>query len=121
MKYFLLSADKTGTSHWSDIDVSLTPVEFAPPAGNIHLSEGEDAARVVFLRLPAGWNEPQHPSPRAQMLICRQGAVEVTASDGEKRIIGPGDVWRMEDTTGEGHHTRVVSDEDFDAVVVQYP
>ncbi|MXQ09328.1 cupin domain-containing protein [Alphaproteobacteria bacterium GH1-50] len=121
MKYQLLYADEAGVSHWTDVHVGLTPIEFAPPAGNIHLSEPEAAAQAVFLRLPAGWNEPKHPSPRAQMLVCRSGAVEVTASDGEKRIIGPGDVWRMEDTHGEGHHTRVVSDEAFDAVVVQYP
>ena len=34
--------------------------------------------------------------------------------------IGKGDVWHMEDCSGKGHHTRVISDEDFEAVIVQY-
>jgi hypothetical protein len=35
--------------------------------------------------------------------------------------IGSGrDVWRMEDLSGKGHHTQVISDEDFDAAIIQY-
>ena len=121
MHYHHLYADDDGESHWADVEVPLTPVEFAPPAGDIHISDPEPSTACVFLRLPAGWNEPAHPSPRAQLLIVRSGIVDVTASDGEKRRIGPGDVWRMDDTYGRGHHTIVVGEESFDAVVVQYP
>jgi hypothetical protein len=32
-----------------------------------------------------------------------------------------GEAWLMEDTAGGGHHTEVVSDVPFDAVVVQLP
>ena len=45
--------------------------------------------------------------------------MRVTASDGEAREIGPGSIWRMDDTTGNGHHTAVISAEDFEAAVVQ--
>ncbi len=93
---------------------------FAPPAQRIFVSEGEAAARFVFLELQAGWNEPVHPSPRRQTLIVLRGSVEVTASDGEVRRFTAGDVWRMEDVQGKGHHTRVLGDEDFEAAVVQF-
>lgn len=119
MHYHHLYADDAGESHWRDVDVTLEPVAFAPPAEDIHLSADEAATTAVFLRLPTGWNEPQHPSPHAQYLVVRYGVVEVTASDGDARIIGPGDVWRMEDTHGKGHHTKVIGEVDFDAFVVQ--
>ena len=53
------------------------------------------------------------------MSFCIAGVVCVTASDKEVRGIGCGDVWRMEDVVGDGHHTRVISDEGFEAVIVQ--
>ena len=119
MHYHHLFATDDGESHWRDVEVPLTPVAFAPPAQNIHASESEAATQAVFLSLPTGWNEPPHPSPHPQYLIVRSGIVEVTASDGEARIIGPGDVWRMEDTHGKGHHTKVIGETIFEAVVVQ--
>ena len=119
MHYHHLYSDTDGESHWADVDVALTPVAFAPPAEDIHISEGELAASMVFLSLPVGWNEPPHASPHSQYLVVRSGIVEVTASDGEKRIIGPGDVWRMDDTHGKGHHTKVIGETVFEAVVVQ--
>lgn len=119
MNYHHLYADEQGENHWRTVEVTLTEQRFAPPAENIFISDAQAASAFVFLRLHAGWNEPVHPSPKRQMLICLAGAVEVTASDGETRVIGPRDVWRMEDLTGKGHHTRVCSEEDFEAAVVQ--
>jgi len=100
--------------------VALRERVFAPPAERILVSDGEAATALVFLRLDPGWDEPCHPTPRRQTLVCLRGAVRVTASDGEVREIGPGDVWRMEDVTGKGHHTRVVGDDAFEAAVVQH-
>ncbi|MBF9031244.1 cupin [Rhodobacterales bacterium HKCCE3408] len=120
MHYHLLYADADGNSHWREVTPELKETSFAPPAQDIHISPPEQAKAFVFLRLPAGWNEPVHPTPKRQTLVCLAGAVEVTASDGEIRRIGKGDVWRMEDTSGSGHHTRVVSETDFEAAVVQF-
>ena len=120
MRYHLLYADDAGESHWTDVDVALTERRFAPPAKAIEISDPEATTQALFLRLRAGWDEPIHPTPVAQMLVCQTGRVAVTASDGEVRTIGPGDVWRMEDKHGKGHHTKVVSRDDFTCVIVQY-
>lgn len=120
MRYHHLYADDAGDSHWRAVEVALKERTFAPPAGGIHVSEPVSAQNMMFLKLPAGWNEPVHPTPRCQTLICLRGAVRVIASDGEARDIGPGDVWRMEDLFGKGHHTRVTSDTDFEAIIVQH-
>lgn len=119
MRYHRLYADDAGESHWETVRVDLQERQFAPPAKAIEISDIEATAGLVFLRLRAGWDEPVHPTPVAQKLICVAGSVRVTASDGEARAIGAGDIWHMEDTFGKGHHTVVTSDTDFQAVVVQ--
>lgn len=121
MEYRKLYATADGESHWQDVKVALSEKSFAPPAKAIEISEPVPAAQVLFLRLAAGWNEPPHPTPVAQRLICLRGQIRVTASDGDYRDIGVGDVWDMEDTHGKGHHTMVTSEEDFECVIVQYP
>ena len=120
MKFQKLYCDAEGESHWEDVEVTLEEREFAPPARAIEISEPEAVTQTLFLRLQAGWSEPIHPTPIPQKLICLRGKVRVTASDGEFRDIGRGDVWHMEDTHGKGHHTAVTSHEDFECVIVQY-
>ncbi len=120
MRFHKLFADESGESHWADVDVALEERSFAPPAQSIQISAPEPVTRFMFLRLKAGWDEPVHPTPVRQKLACLAGAIRVTASDGEARDIEQGDVWHMEDLSGKGHHTRVISDEDFEAVIVQY-
>lgn len=120
MQFHRLFADDAGESHWETVDVHLAEQVFAPPAKSIEISEVEAATRMMFLRLRAGWDEPIHPTPVRQKLVCLAGRVLVTASDGEAREIGPGDVWHMEDRTGKGHHTKVISAEDFESVIVQF-
>ncbi len=120
MNYQRLYADAAGESHWEDVEVVLEPKVFAPPAQDIEISEPDPVQQMLFLRLRAGWNEPVHPTPVRQTLVCLAGAVRVTASDGEAREIAKGDVWHMEDRHGKGHHTEVISEEDFEAVIVQY-
>ena len=58
---------------------------------------------------------------RAAFLVCCRGIVRVTPSLGEPQTIGPGDCWLMEDTTGDGHETSVISEGPFEALIVQIP
>ncbi|NNE79104.1 MAG: cupin domain-containing protein [Silicimonas sp.] len=120
MHYHHLYSDEAGESRWRRVEVDLSEQAFAPPAKSIFVSEGEPAKATLFLRLPAGWNEPIHPTPKRQFLAALKGRIAVTASDGETREIGPGDVWRMEDRTGKGHHTCVLGDDDFEAIMIQF-
>ncbi len=120
MQFHRLFSDHKGESHWEDVSVILDEQSFAPPAQEIEISKPEPARQSLFLRLRAGWNEPIHPTPVKQRLICLKGVVKVTASDGEARKIGPGDVWHMEDKYGKGHHTEVIGQDDFEAVIIQF-
>lgn len=120
MNFHKLYSDANGESHWETVAVALQERSFAPPAQAIEISEADRVRNFLFLRLRSGWDEPIHPTPVAQKLVCLAGKVRVTASDGEARDIGAGDVWHMEDKSGKGHHTVVTSKEDFEAVIIQY-
>ena len=109
-----------GLSRWRDEPVALIPRLFAPPAGPIAASDPQPADAFLLLELPAGWDDPAHPSPRRQTLMVLAGEAEVTAGDSEIRRLGPGDLWRMEDTGGEGHRTKIVGEATFRAAVVQH-
>jgi hypothetical protein len=116
-----LSANSEGQSCFDRVEMGLAMRDFAPPAAPLYVSAMQPAVQFAVLRLPTGWIGEKHPTPARQMLFCLGGAVRVTPSLGVPEIVKVGDAWLMEDTSGEGHETAVVSQEPFDAVVVQLP
>jgi quercetin dioxygenase-like cupin family protein len=121
MRYNRLYADADGVSHFEDADVTLGEVAYAPPAPAFFVSATEVATGVAMTTLPAGWFGDWHPSPRLQWWFQLAGELEVEVGDGEKRRLGPGDIVRVEDTTGRGHTTRVIGDQPVRAVYVHLP
>ncbi len=121
MTYTRIYADETGESHDEDIEVELTPREFAPPAPPLHLSSMTPATGVAFVRFPAGWDGDWHPTPRRQLFFFLAGELEGETSDGDRRRYGAGSAALLEDTTGTGHRSRVVGDGDVLAAVAQLP
>ena len=121
MTYVRYYADETGASHTEDVEVELTPRDFAPPAPPLHLSPIVPATGFAFVRFPAGWDGDWHPTPRRQIFFFLAGEFEGETSDGERRRFGPGSASLLEDTTGTGHRARVVGDGDVLAAVVQLP
>ncbi len=119
MKYTRVYADETSESHYEDVEVALTLVDFSPPTPPVNLSAVTPAAGVAFVSIPPGWVGDWHPTPRQQFFFFLAGEVEVEASDGEVRRHGPGSALLVEDTTGKGHRSWVVGDGDVLAAVVQ--
>ena len=106
-----LFADENGDSHFEDIEISMTEVQFAPPAPAVEISEPIEASRYVWFRMPADWSDDAHPSPRRQLFIVLAGAVEGWTSKGDRRVFSVGDRLLMEDTTGKGHGARPLDGE----------
>ncbi|MCW4019096.1 MAG: hypothetical protein NWF00_10540 [Candidatus Bathyarchaeota archaeon] len=119
MKYTTLYIDADGDSHFKDVEVGFGSVNFAPPAPPLDLSSFMPVSQMVFFRTPSGWYGDWHPAPKRQFFCCLSGEIELTASDGEIRVFRSGDVFLLEDTTGKGHRSRVLSGVDFTAAVVQ--
>jgi hypothetical protein len=120
--YVRLFTDEAGESHLEDLDVTLEPQDFAPPAAPLHVASFLPAVGSMWVGAQPGWGgETPHPTPRRQIFCVLRGTFEVTASDGSKRLFPPGAVLLLEDTTGAGHSTRIVGDEEalFFAVTLE--
>ena len=118
MKYTKIFADEEGETHFTDIEIGLELVEYAPPAPPFFVSQFNPATRYAFSVFPSGWFGDWHPTPRKQVYFIPSGELEGRVSDGETRLFGPGSIVMVEDTTGKGHVTRVSSSEDVLTAVV---
>jgi len=117
--YVRLYADSFGESHFEDLHEELTETEFAPPAAPLLLSNLINASKAGFLAAPAGWVGDWHPSSGRNMFFVLTGEWEIQASDGEIRRFGPGSVLKVEDTSGKGHTSRVIGNNESVAGIVQ--
>ncbi len=98
MKYHHLYADEHGESHFNDVDVEFVEELFM---GN--LSAPVPVKNLIFREVMPGYDLDWHNAPRRQFIVNLSGGVRITASDGEVREIGAGEILLVEDTTGKGH------------------
>ncbi len=119
MKYTRVYSDENGESHFEDIEIELLPVDFAPPAPPLNLSSFTPANRFCFANVAPGWYGDWHPTPKRQIFIYISGTIEAEVSDGEIRRFGPGSVTLVEDTTGKGHKSRVIGEDEVFGVFIQ--
>ena len=103
MRIHNLYVDDKGESHWRDVEVEYTE---SGRAGK--LSPRLPATGIIFREVPPDYDLDWHPAPRRQYIINLDAGVEITASDGEKRRIGAGEVVLVEDTWGKGHLSKAV-------------
>ena len=119
MRYTRLFDDHRGESHFEDIEIDFTATDYVQSASPLDLSATLPASQVAFMRAPAGWTSDFHVSSARNLFVVLNGEWEVTASDGESRRFAVGSTLLVEDTTGKGHSSRVVSKTESVAVVVQ--
>ena len=103
MRIHNLYEDDAGVSHFRDIEVAWEELR---PANKF--SAREPASGIVFRETTRDYTVDWHPAPRRQYVINLDATAHITAGDGEIRVIGPGEVLLVEDTTGKGHITQYV-------------
>jgi hypothetical protein len=91
-------ATPDGESHHQVVDISND-------AGEIPVTGMTARAYARNASSEADW----HTAPRKQFAINMMGSLEVEISDGSRHRIGQGDLVFLEDITGKGHVTRVLS------------
>jgi hypothetical protein len=106
MRVHNLYCDADGESHWLDIEINW--VEEGPGG---KMSARQAANGIIFRQTQAEHDRPWHPAPRRQYIINLDAGVQLTASDGEARVIGAGEVVLVEDTTGKGHLSKSVNNQ----------
>src|SRR6185503_19268940 len=98
MRIHNLYCDANGESHWRDVNV-----EWIEERNFSKLSARLPATGIIFRETSGDYDVSWHPAPRRQYIINLDGGVQITASDGEARVIGAGEVVLVEDTSGKGH------------------
>jgi len=103
MKIHRLYADKNGESHFQDVEI-----EYAESTRAGRLSKRMPATGIIFREVQPDYDLDWHPAPRRQYIINLDAGVQITASDGESRRIGAGEVLLVEDTHGKGHLSKAL-------------
>jgi hypothetical protein len=103
MRIHNLYVDAKGETHFRDIEV-----EWVEQRGSNKLSRRLPARGIIFRETAGDYDLDWHPAPRRQYIINLDAGVRITASDGESRVIGAGEVILVEDTTGKGHLSKAV-------------
>jgi hypothetical protein len=103
MRIHNLYVDEKGETHFRDIEVEWVE---EGPAGK--LSKRQAATGIIFREVQPSYDLDWHPAPRRQYIINLDAGVQITASDGEVRTIGAGEVFLVEDTSGKGHLSKAL-------------
>jgi hypothetical protein len=105
MKIHRLYTDAAGDSHFADVEI-----EYVETTRAGRLSKRLPATGIIFREVPPTYDLDWHPAPRRQYIINLDNGVQITASDGESRVIKAGEVILVEDTTGKGHLSKAIND-----------
>jgi len=98
-----LYVDAQGETHFRDIEIEWVEER---PGGK--LSKRLPANGIIFRETSGDYDLDWHPAPRRQYILNLDAGVQITASDGESRVIGAGEVLLVEDITGKGHLSKSV-------------
>ena len=104
MRIHNLYVDDQGETHFRDFEVEWTK---EGPGGK--MSETLPATGIIFRETPGTYDLDWHPAPRRQYIINLDAGVTITASDGEARTIGAGEVFLVEDISGKGHLSQAIN------------
>jgi mannose-6-phosphate isomerase-like protein (cupin superfamily) len=105
----LVVTGEDGKTRFTETTVEFVPVEGVSPGGVFQAAAlgSSDAALVQF---EADFSCEFHHTPSPTWMFVMTGQMEIEVSDGAKQIISPGDFIRLEDSSGRGHRSRVLSD-----------
>lgn len=96
-----------GQTHAEEIEAKFTAGAPTNPAFKLMEIAGAELHRSA-----PGTVQDWHNAPRRQYVITLSGQGEVEVAGGKKIHLGPGHIDLVEDTTGKGHITRTLGNED---------
>jgi len=103
MRIHNIYVDDAGETHWRDIEV-----KWVEERNGSKLSARLPVTGIIFRETAGDYDLSWHPAPRRQYIINLDGGVQITASDGEARQIGAGEVILVEDVRGKGHLSKAI-------------
>jgi hypothetical protein len=110
-----------GLTRFGESAIVLSVSDYAPPAPAIAVSPRLPATDIAIARIPSGWFGDWHPAPRRQYALMLTGTFEIETGDGATRRFPPGSLFLLEDTSGQGHRSRVIGDDVVTVALVPTP
>jgi len=83
-------------------------VPMEPDHSGRAMSPDLPALRLFFRDTPPAHVHQKHRAPQRQFIFVTSGVGEIELGDGTRYRFAPGDVLFAEDTTGDGHVTRML-------------
>mmetsp|Transcript_6693 Transcript_6693/g.23648 ORF Transcript_6693/g.23648 Transcript_6693/m.23648 type:complete len:123 (+) Transcript_6693:1197-1565(+) len=111
-------SDERGETHFSDM-VRL-PLDSDTRFSFSFATRKDHKGRLLFRQTPADYDFTWHNAPERQLIVCLDADVEVTVSDGERRVIRAGEIFSVEDVTGRGHISRAVDGKTRRSLFIPY-
>ena len=105
ISYTRLYADDSGVTHFIDEQITLEGEEV------FKMTPFTSATSVGYFLATPDYDQGWHAAPRRQWIFILTGTIEGEAQDGEVRQFSSGSIIFVEDTSGQGHKTRVVGRE----------
>jgi quercetin dioxygenase-like cupin family protein len=121
MKYLRIYAAADGGSRMETVEIATASTEAFPGYPRVDISAKVPTNTMSFFRLPAGWSAGWHNPPERRYVITTAGAAEIGTKDGKTAILRAGDVARFDNTSGTGHHTRVLDAGPWEGIAVNLP
>jgi quercetin dioxygenase-like cupin family protein len=121
LTYWRLYSTPDGSSRWAEEALPLAQSGASTPEERLATYRLGDIKGAIVASLKAGTTEDWHVAPRRQFMFCLRGIVEVTAGDGQKKRVLPGQFVLLEDLTGKGHITHSAGTEDHVALAIPVP
>jgi len=106
----------TGTDGQSHIDQAPIMFHGAPD----EVSATVKTSDAYLARGAPGMFETWHNAHRKRYIVVISGEAEVETTDGEKARLVPGHLYLIEDLTGKGHTFRVLGDQEWVALFVDF-
>jgi hypothetical protein len=94
-------AGEDGESYFQDATTDLVPS--TTPEFQAASSELWPSKALQFRTVELDFDSPLHTAGQRQLVINLSGSSEIEVSSGERRVMGPGTVMLVEDTSGRGH------------------
>lgn len=95
-------ADAEGNSQLQELPITTKP-------GRIAMAKTVPVTGMNYAEYKSSETEDWHRAPGRQFSISLSGEIEVEVSGGKRHAIHPGDIVFLEDLTGKGHVTRILS------------
>jgi len=106
----------TGADGQSHIDQLAVSFHGAPDDA----SAAEKMSSAYLARGAPGMFETSHDTGRKRYIVVISGEAEVTTTDGERATLVPGRLYLTEDLTGKGHTFRVLGNQEWVALFVDF-